>query len=258
MDLIAFLLFPILAVVTLLRLLSPKSKGRRFRIAFVTFGIPFLIFFLDEILGEASLYAMCKFEGGYKVSEPVHTDGFYSYSSYRNKVFAGCALDCLDALLVHKFPYFETDVRYQYPYFTNQQGVHRFFLVDRKPGQCSTEGNQTVGGWGQIPPDKCIAYTRSSAPTSRFEVSMATMDFWDSTNKIGIAPFKLQKNYSYVKDRVSGEVIGSETTYWYWGGWVRNAAFGHNGATACPNMELSHNAILDKIILPTMAGGSNK
>lgn len=255
MDLIAFLLFPILAVVTLLRLLSPKSKGHCFRIVFITFGIPFLIFFLDEILGQTSLRTMCALEGGYKVSEPMRTDGFYSYSTYRNKVFAGCALDCLDALLVHKFPYFETDVHYQYPYFTNQQGVHRFFLVDRKSGQCSTEGNQTTGGWGKIPADKCIAYTRSPEPTSRFEVSMATMDFWDATNKIGVYPFKLQKNFSYVTDRISGKIVGSETTYWYWGGWVRNASIGHNSATACPDMELSHNAIFDKIILPTLVGG---
>jgi len=256
MDLIALLLFPILAVVTLLRLLSPKSKGHRFRIVLITLGIPFLIFFLDEILGEASLYTMCKLEGGYKVSEPLHVDGYYS--TYRPTVHAGCALDCLDALLTHKFQYFETNVAYQYPYFTNQAGVHQFFLVDRNSGQCSKEGQQSTGGWGQIPPDKCIAYTRTPEPISRFEVTMASMDFWDSSNKIGWGPFRLQRNFSYVKDRISGKIIGSETTYWYWGGWVRNSSIGHNSATTCPNMELSHRAIFEKIILATRTARTTK
>ena len=256
MDLLAFLLFPILALVTVAIWLSPKSKGRRLRISFMTFGIPFLVFFLDEILGQVYLRAMCTFEGGYKVSEPVRADGYYS--TYRDTVHAGCALDCLQALLVHKFQYFETDVKYQYPYFTNQQGVHRFFLVDRETGKCLTEGQQTSGGWGKIPPDKCIAYTRSAEPTSKFEVSMATMDFWDSTNKIGLTPIKLQRNYSYVKDRGSGKIVGSETTYWYWGGWVRNNAIAHNSATACPNLELSHRAIFDKIIVAAGVGEKAK
>jgi len=247
MDLIAFLLFPILAVVTVVRWLSPKSKGRRVRIAIVTLGIPFLVFFLDEILGQTYLRTMCTFEGGYKVTEPVRADGYFS--TYRDTVHAGCAVDCLQALLLHEFQYFETDVRYQYPYFTNQRGVHRFFIADRKSGSCSTEGQQTTGGWGQVPPEKCVAFARSTDPVSRFEVSMAKMDFWDSTNKIGFPPFKLQRNYSYVKDRISGKIIGSETTYWYWGGWVRNASISHNSATACPDMELSHNSIFNKIIL---------
>jgi len=249
MDLVAFLLFPILGIATLIMLVSPQSKGLRLRTTFKILGIPFLIFFLDEILGQSYLRTRCAIEGGSKYAEPIHAEGYYFSNKY-NSTFDGCAIDCIEALLVHKFHYFETNVGYQYPYFTKHQGVHRFFLVDKKSGLCSTEGNQFVGGWGTIPSDKCIAYTRLQKPESRYEVFVASGDHWDQSNKIGYPPFNLERNYSYILDRSTGKIFGSTVSLSYWGGWVRNASIGHNSATVCPSYSESFGAIFKKIITP--------
>jgi hypothetical protein len=247
---LAVLAYPVLAVlalVTVVRSSNPKNKGRRLRIAAATFGVPFLFFFLDEIVGQAHLHALCILDGGYTVSETVRADGYFSPHRDRDRTLDGCALDCQNALLVNKFRYFETDVRYDFPYFTDKKGVHQFFLVDRQSGKCSREGKQTK--WKQIPPTMCIAYTISDNPTSKYEI---VMEGRDPTQFVGFVPYRLQRNYSYVKDRISGVIVGSETTFRFWGGWVRDLASGHTGsATVCPANDVSHRTIFKKIILTT-------
>lgn len=244
MDLVAFILFPVLATLSLLVFLSPKYKGRKFRVAFTIFGIPFLVFFLDEILGQTYLHARCAAEGGIQVTEPIQASGYFS-SEKSSSVHDGCELLCSDALLHHKFQYFETDVRYRYPYYTDQQGVHRFYLADKESGLCSMEGQQPAGGWGKIPSDKCIAFTRLPEPSSRYEVG-------SQGGSIGFFPFKLIRTYRYVKDRATDKIVGSSVYLMYWGGWVRNSSLGHNSASVCPSYSESNGAIFEKIIVPQL------
>ena len=241
MDLLAWLLLPLLAFVTLFMLIMPEMRGRRLRVAGLGFGLPFLAFFGDELAEQGFVHALCAVEGGYKYNELLKADGYLDVDETE-----GCGLGCLEALTRWGYSYYETDVR-SARYHAASKGFYKYYLAKIDSGHCA--GGKAIprerGPYGILPADKCVAYEVVSAPTSRYEVSMIR------TTDLVTSPFKLQKVFSYVKDREANAVVASATSYRYWGGWVRNNSFGHNTATACPEFQYSHGAIHNFILTST-------
>ena len=247
MDFIAILLFPILVLVAVVISARKSGWAKKLKVISVVFGIPFLLFFFDEFAGQTALYAACTIEGGTTVNRPVTSDGYFA--EFDRVVSAGCSLDCISALTKHKFKYYEVEVKSSGAYFTDEIGVHKFFLDRNDSPKCSSK-QSTIGGWGKIPEDMCIAYTVSTQPTSRYSVSGGIRDRYNESAKIGFWPINLQKNQSLVKDSKTDEIVGSVTTFWYWGGWVRNNSIGHSGASNCEAFPLSHRDVFTKLIQP--------
>jgi|GEM_PF-5071861 len=239
MDALLFLLIPLLLIIAPLVSASRRFKGRRVKVLSLMLGIPFAVFFGDELLEQGFLHAQCRANGGYEYKELLKTDGYFDVDETQ-----GCGLGCLEALTRWGYSYYETEVRYDYPYHATTKGFYKYYLVKSDSGLCA--GGRAIprerGPSGILPDDKCVAYEIVSAPSSRYEVSMIR------TTDVVNSPFKLQKVFSYVKDRKTNEVVASATSYRYWGGWVRNNSFGHNGATVCPEFKDSHGAIENLIL----------
>lgn len=66
----------------------------------------------------------------------------------------------------------------------------------------------------------------------------------------------VQKIFSLVKDRQSGEILGTATSFAYWGGWVVNNSGMHVTAVECPRTKMnpyepsSHSTLLEKVFKP--------
>lgn len=252
MDLIAFLLFPILLIVAFVRVVSPENKGRRFRIAAVTLGIPFLIFFVDEIIGQSYLNLQCAVDGGLNSSKELSAEGYFSADDH-----SGCGSECLHALLRRGLKYYEVDVQGSYAFYTTKRGMHRFYLADKHSGECADGRPNDLPHPRHLekdfmPQGKCVAYRVLEGPDSRYEVSMNNKSpvwpFRKGQSRVWPYPARLYKEFSYVKDRKSGEVVASYTSFWWWGGWLRNNSFGHNSATVCPAIGSVNADVRDLII----------
>ena len=234
MDFILIFLIPIILLVSLFAIPSSK-KGTRSRVSFFLLGLPFIFFFGDEIIGQTILHTLCTINGGYKYSEIINTEGYFDSENDR-----GCEVGCLEALTRWGFLYYETEVHNGYKYHAPKKGIYKYFLTDKKTLECS--GKKVPRETGILPEDKCVSYNIISKPTSKYEVFMI------EHKNIIKWPFELNKKYSYVKDRTTDKIIASATSYQYWGGWVRNNAFGHNSASTCPSFKESHGAIQNLII----------
>lgn len=226
MEVLALLLFPVLILVALARIVSPKSKGRRLRLVMMLLVVPLLAFFLDEVIGQSYLHARCAVNGGLTVSGNVDAEGYFDPDEQ-----TGCHYECLYALLDRNFRYYEADVRKPYAHFTAELGVHKFFLAHKQSNECA-KGKLTHRDHvlRRIPEGMCVAYKLLQTPSSKYEVSMS--------NEKPIWSFlpRMYKEFSYVKDRESGTLVASYTSYWWWGGWLRNNSFSHNSATVCPTI----------------------
>lgn len=247
MDFIAVLMFPVFAFAAVTVAVRQNGWNNRLKAVSIILGAPFLVLFFDEMLGQAALYAACTINGGTKIIRPVLSDGYFA--EYDRVVFEGCALECISALTRHKFKYYEVEVKEGRGYFTNETGIHKFYLAQKGTSECSSKQSK-VGGWGEIPDDMCIAYTILPKPSSRYSVTGGIRDRENPSAKIGSWPLGLQKNQTLVRDIRNNELIGSVTTYWYWGGWVRNNSFGHNSASSCTAYPLSHSDVFTKLIRP--------
>lgn len=247
MDFIALFLFPHLALAAIAIAAIKSGWVNKLKIFAAIFGIPFLIFFFDELVGQAALYAACTIDGGTTVKRAVISDGYFA--EYDRVVFEGCSGDCISALTKHKFKYYEVEVKNKGAYFTDEIGVHKFFLDRNDSSNCSPKKSK-IGAWKDIPENMCVAYTVSPTPTSRYSITGGVRDRYNQSAKIGFWPVNLQKNQTLVKDIKTGEVVGSVTTFWYWGGWVRNSSIGHNGASNCEAYPLSHSDVFTKLIRP--------
>jgi hypothetical protein len=234
--LLIFLIFPLL----LSAALSQKYKGHRRKSLLLFIGVPFVIFFGDEIVGQGYLYTQCALNSGYQYKEPIRADGYFDADETK-----GCSLGCLEALTRQKFLYYESEVRDGYPYHATTPGFYKYYLVNKDTGLCA--GGRAIprerGAYGLLPGAKCVAYEKLAAPSSRYEVSMIR------TTDVVRSPFRLQKVFSYIKDRKTNAIVASATSYMYWGGWVRNSPYSvaHNSATVCPSFRKSHAAIEDII-----------
>ena len=239
MDAVLVLLVPLLLIVALIVSVSDRFKGRRFRVLSLTLGIPFVVFFGDELLEQEFVHALCGLKGGYQYNELLKADGYFDVDETQ-----GCRGGCLEALTRLGYSYYETEVRDDYPYHATTKGFYKYYLVKNETGLCA--GGKAIprerGPYGILSDDKCVAYEVVSAPSSRYEVSMIR------TTDVVNSPFKLQKVFSSVRDRKANEVVASATSYRYWGGWVRNNSFGHNSATVCPEFKDSHGAIKSMIL----------
>ena len=242
MDLLAWLLLLPLAFFTFFIVIMPEMRGRRLRIAGLWVGLPFLVFYGDELAEQGFVHALCAIEGGHQYNELLKADGYLDVDETE-----GCGLGCLEALTRWGYSYYETGVR-SARYHAESKGFYKYYLVESDSGRCAGGGAipRERGPYGILPAAKCVAHEAVSAPTSRYEVSMIR------TTDLVTSPFKLQKVFSYVKDRPSNTIVASATSYRYWGGWVRNNSFGDNGATVCPEFKDSHGAIQNLILTSTV------
>lgn len=71
MEFVIFLLFPLLMIITIIRITSSKSKGRRVRIITTMLVVPFLIFFADGIIGNMYLKLLCNTKAGVTIYKQV-------------------------------------------------------------------------------------------------------------------------------------------------------------------------------------------
>lgn len=236
MDALLILLIPLLLITAVIVSARPKHKGRRLKVLALMLGVPFATFFGDEVVEQGYLHTLCSLYGGYQYKELIKADGYLDIDETQ-----GCSLGCLEALTRWGYSYYETNIDYSYPYHASGGGLYQFYLADRNSGLCAG-GREIPREKGILPNDKCVAWTKPKEPRSRYEVSMIR------TSHVIQAPFKLDKVYSYVKDRKTNEIVASATSYRYWGGWVRNNSFGHNSATVCPSFQDSHGAIENMII----------
>lgn len=51
-------------------------------------------------------------------------------------------------------------------------------------------------------------------------------------------PFRIDKEYKALKNRIDGEVLSEFIHFRYWGGWLINATALHRSADHCPNIRL--------------------
>lgn len=240
MDALIVLLTPLLVIVAVILIAKKKAKGHRLKILALTLGLPFIIFFGDEIVGQAYLHSLCSRHGGYQYKELIRTDGYFDVDETQ-----GCGLGCLEALTRWGYSYYETEVRYDYPNHATEKGFYKYYLAGKNSGLC-VSGREIPREKSILPEGKCVAFFRLTEPSSRYEVSMIRDSY------IVQGPSGLHKVFSYIKDRKTNEIVASATSYRYWGGWVRNNSFGHNSATGCPSFQDSHGAI-ENIILTSNA-----
>jgi len=238
MDILGWLLLLPLAFFTFFIVIMPEMRGRRLRIAGLWVGLPLLVFFGDELAEQGFVRALCAIEGGHQYNELIKADGYIDVDHTE-----GCGLSCLEALTRWGYTYYETGVRSP-RYRAESIGFYKYYLLDSDSSRCAS-GGAIPREREILPAGKCVAHETASAPTSRYEVSMMR-----STDLV-TSPFKLQKVFSYVKDRQSNTVVASATSYRYWGGWARNNSFVHVSATVCPEFKKSHGAIQDLILTST-------
>jgi hypothetical protein len=238
MEIIAFLVLVVSAVTGLTLAALPRSKGRRVMVVSLWLGIPLLIFLGDEAIGQIYLKVRCSVEGGHKITKTVEAEGYFDATRD-----SGCALGCLEALSRRGFDYYEAEARDQYQYHAPEKGIYRFQIIDQARGGCA--GGRAIPREPEfVQKGKCVAATRLNRIEAKFEVSMI------KNTEVGPGFFKAQQVYSYVKDRDSGQLLGSATSFRYWGGWLRNNSFGHNSASSCPTFADSHGA-LEKVLTPS-------
>ena len=67
----------------------------------------------------------------------------------------------------------------------------------------------------------------------------------------------VQKISSFVKDKQTGEILGTATSFAYWGGWVAKHSVSHVVAIECPETKMvpyepsTHSTLLERIFTPT-------
>jgi hypothetical protein len=173
----------------------------------------------------------CSSEGGHEITKVVQTDGYFD-ATYDS----GCSLGCLEALGKRRFQYYEAEARDQYQYHIGEKGIYRFQLIDKTQGGCA--GGRAIPREPEfVNSGQCVAAKKLQQIEAKFEVSMS------NSTEIGPGLFKAQKVHSYIKDRNSGQLLASATSFRYWGGWIRNNSFGHNSASVCPTYGESHGAL---------------
>ena len=236
MELVAFLVVVVSAVAGVT--FAVLSKDRRVKVFLIWLSVPFVIFLGDELIGQAYLNLRCSLEGGYEITKVVQTEGYFD-ATYDS----GCSLGCLAALAKDGFRYYEAEARDKYQYHVREKGVYRFQLIDKAQGRCA-DGRAIPREPEFVKSGQCVAATKLQQIEATVELSM-TKD-----SEIGPGFFKAQKVHSYVKDRNTGQVLGSATSFRYWGGWVRNNSFGHNSASVCPKFSESHGA-LARVLTPS-------
>jgi hypothetical protein len=239
MDLLLVLLTPLLLIGAFKVSSRDQFKGHRAKILSVLLGVPFAIFFGDELLERGYLHRLCAKTGGYQYQELLKADGYFDVDNTE-----GCGSRCLEALTRWGYSYYETEVRDKYAHLAPTKGFYKYYLVKSDSGMCAVGKaiSREKRAYGILPEDKCVAYEIVSEPSSRYEVSMIR-----STDVV-TSPFRLEKVFSYVKDRKTNEVVASATSYRYWGGWLRNNSIAHNSATGCPEFNNSHGAIQSLIL----------
>ena len=238
MEIVAFVVLAITTFAGIVVAVLPSSQGRRVKVLLIWLGVPFAVFFGDEIVGQAYLKVRCGLEGGHETPGVVITDGYFDANETR-----GCSIYCLEALGERGFQYFEAETGGGYDAFhVREKGVYRFRVIDKNQGDCA-QGRAIPREPEFVNKDQCVAATKLEQIEARFEKSMI------QSTEAGAGIFKAQKVDSYVKDRNSGQLVASATSFRYWGGWVRNNAFGHNSASVCPTWGESHGAV-ERVLVP--------
>ncbi len=228
MELISILVLAIALFIALIRV-PTRPKGKRIKSFFMIVGTPYVLFFADTTIGNFYLLSLCAVNGGYTVNRSVNIDGYYDPKNDR-----GCDGLCLEALTRYNFKYYEANIKYDANCSgVMKKGFHKFYLREKGINVCAGGSANQVSRY-ELPQNKCVACENITAPTSKYEVSIAVRsNVWPSF-------LNIQKNFSYVKDRETGEVIGTSTSYHYWGGWVAKNSLFHNSASSCPSWESSH------------------
>lgn len=227
------ILLPVAIWIAILVAKRFKHGGIRLVVGLLVFLPIFFAPFGDELVGRAYLYSLCSANGGYQHKELVKADGYFDAAEKE-----GCSGACLGALTMMGFTHYESNVRYDYPNHASDWGFYKFYLVNRDSGLCAG-GREIPLEKVVLPVDKCVASLTLPAPSSRYEMFMMERSYVRNS-LLGVM---LEKNFSYLKDRNTNEIIASATSYRYWGGWVRHNLVPNNSATTCPSFNESHGAM---------------
>lgn len=239
MEFVLIILIPIIFILAITIPFKNSYKGRRLKVFFVITGVPFIVLFGDELIGQAILKTTCIINGGYKTAEIDKTQGYFVIDRYGNNK---CDSQCVKALVITGIPYYENTFIYDHSKYPNIYS--RYYLADLSSVdgyQCVTLGKFTYDKFKPFLKNRCVIYKEIEKPSSKYEISLT------KTIHLVKQPFEMQKSYSYVKDRDTSKIIASATSYRYWGGWVRNTSFGHNPASSCPSFDESHGGLLKNL-----------
>ena len=230
MEFVLIFLIPIIFLLAITIPFKDSYKGRRLKVFFIITGVPFIILFGDELIGQAILKTTCVINGGYKHAELDKNEGYYDADTTKR----GCNQQCVKSLLIKGIPYYENALSLS-PRYPDEH--YKYYLAEspiKKPNKFCASLIGIKPEFRSLLKNKCVIYEKIEKPSSKYEISIR------NSERIVIRPFKMKKMFSYVKDRQTNKIISSAATYYYGGGWVRNSSFSHNGYTVCPQSGKSH------------------
>jgi len=234
---IAISLFIVLAVYVWIASTTSRFIARKMRSQ--TAGIITAIAFLllpswDSIWGAVQFRYLCAAEGGYKIVKTARSQGFFDADAQ-----SGCEVTCVEALTEWGFRFVEMNVSKPL-WLTRTKGLQRFYLTDSGAPSCAEFERYVSGHKGYIsenvPRPKCVASETIASLSAQYDVAVA------NTQEAITWPTKIERLESYVRDRQTGEMLATGTSFRSWGGWLTRALpFG--AASVCPLWKDSHGPI---------------
>lgn len=214
------------------RFISRKTQSQTAGI--ITAIAFFLLPSWDSIWGAVQFRYLCAAEGGYKIVKTARSQGFFDADEQY-----GCEVTCVEALTKLGFRFVEMNVSTPL-WLTRTKGLHRFYLTDSGAPSCA-EFDRYVSMRKDyisenVPKPKCVGSELISSPSAQYDVAMAK-------DQAAITwPTTIERVESYVRDRQTGEMLASGTSFRSWGGWLtKPLSFG--SASVCPLWKDSHGQI---------------
>ena len=236
MEFVLIFLVPVIFILAITIPLSPRHKGRRAKVFFIIIGVPFVALLGDELIGQAIFKSIC-INDGYKQIEPITSAGYYDSDTTKS----GCNKQCFKALVVKGIPYYENTAKYNNSKYPDEH--FKYYLTDLPildSRQCAS--NIEIGDeLKTLIKGKCVIYEKTNKLSSKYEISIRQSSY------TMMRPFEIKKLFSYIKTRENNKIIASASTYMFWGGWLRNASFGHNSATTCSSYKNQHGILMGKL-----------
>jgi hypothetical protein len=182
-------------------------------------GVPFG----DVIPGKLYMSYVCRQEGGIKINEVVHTNGYLALDGYTY----GCEQSCIQRLRdwqkAGKPMFIEAHVDYPKEYnFVDKPGYYRFELVERTPEKCALHdllkakypirfsSYQISGGY-------CLSVRAIYRPTADYSVELLAHDYHVS-DLLGII-----SDNAYIRRITDNKIISEATRYTHLGGWIQRS-----------------------------------
>jgi hypothetical protein len=182
-------------------------------------GVPFG----DVIPGKLYMSYVCRQEGGIKINEVVHTNGYLALDGYTY----GCEQSCIQRLRdwqkAGKPMFIEAHVDYPKEYnFVDKPGYYRFELVERTPEKCALhdllKAKYPIRFSNYKLPDRyCLSAKMIEKPISGY-----TVESWNRNYHVSDI-MGVVADHAYIRRKSTGEIVAGATQYTHLGGWLRRS-----------------------------------